>query len=249
MSLLKSLKTDESAGEVGGERDSLGGAKVYESGLYPATVALAYLKSAASEALSLVAHFKMEDGSELRQTFWMTSGKEKGKKTYYEKDGKKNYLPGFLQANALALLSAGQEIADLDTEEKVIKLYSKEAGAEVPTKVQVVSDLMGKEILLGVLKQTVDKTAKVGDTNEYVPTGDTRDENEVDKMFRASDRKTVTEIRAQADAAFVDEWEKKWKGQTKNKARGASGTAGAPGGAAAKAGAPGSTKPSKSLFG
>lgn len=242
MSLLKALATDETIAQ---ERDSVGGNGPLESGLYPMTIAMAHINKAASGALGLVLSLKTEDNKEVRQTMWMTSGTAKGGKNYYEKDGEKHYLPGFLQANAIALLACGKEISDLDTEEKVIKLYSFDAKAEVPTKVDAIVDLIGKQIIVGLIKQTVDKNVKDA-SGAYVATGDTREENEIDKIFRASDRMTTAEIRAQAtEATFIDTWANKWTGKTKNKAKGASGTAGAPGAKPAAA----STKPTTSLFG
>ena len=242
MSLLKTLATDDTIAQ---ERDSVGGNGPLDSGLYTMSIAMAHIKKADSGALGLVLSLKTEDNKEVRQTMWMTSGSAKGGKNYYEKDGEKHYLPGFLQANAIALLSCGKEISDLDTEEKVIKLYSFDAKAEVPTKVDAVVDLIGKQIIVGLIKQTVDKTAKDGN-GVYQPTGDTREENEIDKIFRASDRMTTAEIRAQAtEATFIDTWANKWTGKTKNKAKGFTGTAGAPGAKPAAA----STKPTTSLFG
>ena len=244
MSLLSTLTSDAS---IANEKDSVGGGGVLDSGLYPATVTLAYAQKSEGGALGLVLHAKTNQGRDIRQTLWMTSGTAKGCKNYYEKDGVKNYLPGYVAANALALLTTGKEISELDTETKVVNVYNKDAKAEVPTKAEAIVDLMGQEILIGVIKQTVDKTQKT-DAGTYVPTGETRDENEIDKFFRASDRKTTAEIRAQAEeAAFADVWEKKWAGVTKDKASKGAGVAGVPKlGAAANAGA--NKKPTTSLF-
>lgn len=244
--LLSTLTTDET---IANEKDSVGFGGPLESNAYLLTVATAYVTKAASGALGLVCNFKTEDNRDLRQTFWMTSGTAKGAKNYYEKDGEKHYLPGFLQAQSLALLTCGKEISQLDTEQKVINVYSSDAKAEVPTKVDMVVDLLGKQIIAGVIKQTVDKTVK-NDAGEYVPNGETRDENEIDKLFRAKDKMTTAEIRAQAEApAFYDTWVSKWQGNTRNRAKaaGSAGTAGAP---AAKAGgtAGGVKKPTQSLF-
>jgi hypothetical protein len=244
MSLLANLSTDSTISE---EKDSVGGSGgPLESGLYAATVALAYITKASSGALGLVLNLKTEAGKEIRQTLWMTSGTAKGGKNYYEKDGEKHYLPGFNHANSLALLTVGKEISSLETETKVVNVYSAEAKSEVPTKVEMLMDLIGKEILVGLIKQTVDKTKK-NDHGIYEPTGETRDENDIDKLFRARDRMTTAEIRAQAEkATFVDTWSSKWTGNTKNKAKGASGTAGAPKAAGAAAAA--TKKPTTSLF-
>lgn len=243
MSLLANLKSDDS---IANERDSVGGS-VLDSGLYKAKVILAYLVTAASGAIGLALTLKTEGGAEIRQTVYMTSGKAKGGTNYYtNKDGEKQYLPGFLIANSLALLTVGKEISELDPEQKVVSVYNAEAKAEVPTKVDMLTELLGTEILVGLIKQTVDKSKK-DDAGVYQPTGETREENEIDKLFRASDRMTTAEIRAKAEAAaFAATWEAKFTGIVKNKAKGAaagSGVAGAPRGAVA------STKPKASLFG
>lgn len=252
MSLLKSLKSDAN---IAGERDSVGGNGPMDSNAYPATIQHAYIVTAGSGAVGMTMNLKTSDGKEIRETVYMTSGTAKGGKNYYEKDGEKHYLPGYLLVNSLALLTVGKEISELDTETKVINVWNKDAKAEVPTKVEMVMDLLGKEILVGLIKETVDKTQKNEATGEYVPTGETRDQNVIDKFFRARDRKTVAEISAQAEeASFIDTWIKKWSGQVRNKAgkSGNNGTAGAPrtGGAPGfnGAAAAGTKKPAQSLF-
>jgi hypothetical protein len=244
MSLLANIKSDES---VANERDSVGGS-VLDSALYPAKVVLAYLIQATSGAVGLVLNLKTSEGRDIRSTTYMTSGREKGGTNFYtDKEGAKQYLPGYLLANSLSLLTIGKEISELTTETKVVSAYSKEAKADVPTKVEMLVDLLGQEILVGLIKQTVDKNVKNEATGKYVPTGETREENEIDKFFRASDRMTTAEIRAQAtEAAFAAIWEAKHKGNTRNKAKGAAagGVAGAPKGA----GAAGTKKPATSLF-
>lgn len=242
MSLLKNLATDET---IANEKDSIGGGGVLESGLYPAKVTLAYVTKSSGGATGLVLKAKTSEGRDINQTLWMTSGTAKGAKNFYEKDGVKSYLPGFIAANALSLLTVGKDIAELDTETKVVNVYSSEAKAEVPTKVEMVVDLLGKDIVIGLIKQTVDKNVK-NDQGVYVASGDTREENEIDKFFRAEDHMTTAEIRAAAsEPAFYNTWNTKWSGNTRNKAKGA-GTAGVAG--APKA-ATGTKKPTTSLFG
>ena len=242
MSLLKNLTSDAS---IATEKDSVGSTGLLESGLYKSTITLAYVTKSDGGAIGLVLHAKTESGKEIRQTLWMTSGTAKGCKNYYEKEGEKHYLPGFLSANSVARLTIGKEISELDTETKVVSAYNKEAKADVPTKVEMLVDLLGQEIVIGLIKQTVDKTQKNETTGLYVPTGETRDENEIDKMFRARDNMTVAEVTAQAEeAAFYATWDAKWTGKTKTKAKGAAagGTAGMPKAAGASA------APKKSLF-
>lgn len=241
MSLLKNLATDES---IANEKDSIGGGGVLESGLYPAKVTLAYVTKSTGGATGLVLKAKTSEGRDINQTLWMTSGTAKGAKNFYEKDGVKSYLPGFIAANALALLTVGKDISELDTETKVVNVYSPEAKAEVPTKVEMIVDLLGKDIVIGLIKQTVDKNVKT--ETGYVPSGETRDENEIDKFFRAEDHLTTAEIRAAAnEPVFYGTWADKWNGKVRNKAKGA-GTAGVAG--APKVAAAGAKKPSTSLF-
>lgn len=240
MSLLKNLKSDET---IATERDSVGSGGLFESGLQHSTIALAYLTQSDGGAIGLVLNAKTQSGREVRQTLWMTS--KKGDNFYTDKDGAKQYLPGFNLANSLALLTVGKEISDVATDTKVVNVYSSKVKAEVPTKVEMLVELLGKEVIIGVIKQTVDKTIK-NDAGDYVPTGEVRDENEIDKFFRAKDRMTTAEIRAEAtEAAFIETWDAKWSGNTRNKAKGtggATGAAGAPKAAAAAA------KPKQSLF-
>lgn len=244
MSLLSNLTTDQS---IANEADNIGGSRVIDSGIYKATITHAYVTKSAGGAVGMTTLLKTEDGKDIRQTFWMTSGTAKGCKNYYEdKNGDKQYLPGFIQANSLCLLTLGQEISSLETEQKVIPVYNVEAKSEVPTKVDMLMDLVGKDVVVAVMKQTVDKTKKNDSTGLYEPTGETREENEVDKFFRARDRMTTAEIRAQAEeATFVNTWAEKWTGKVRNKSKGAAagtatkGTAGLPST---------SKKPTTSLF-
>jgi hypothetical protein len=241
MSLLQNLASDQS---VEDETDSIGNSGPLDSGAYASTVSMAYLEKAAGGALALVLHLDTDSQRSLRTKLWVTSGDAKGNNNFYTtKAGEKRYLPGFNIANSLCLLTVGKELSAMETEEKVIAIYNFEAKAEVPTKVPVLVALLGQELVAGVMRQTVDRNEK-GDDGKYHPTGETRDENEIDKIFRARDKLTTAEIRGGlTEAFFYGTWVKKWAGVTRDKS---SKTAGK----AKSAGSSGSTaaKPSKSLF-
>lgn len=232
--------------------DRVGGFTVFDSGVYDATVTLAYVQKARnSDAQSIVVHYDI-GGQELRETYWFMS-KEGNVFSIDKKDkNKKNPLPGFTSVNDLCLLTTGFPLEEQSVEEKVVKLYNFEERKELPQTVPVLVDVIGKAVTLGVIQQTVDKQVKNADGN-YVNTGETRDENIVDKIFHAEMRKTVVEIKTgQEEAAFIGIWETKNKGKTRNRAKGAEGKSGAPGAAGrpAPGGAPGTApKASKSLFG
>ena len=202
MSILSGLTKDK---EIKDEQDTLGGGYVLESGVYPFRVELAYLNVAASGAIGLVIHLTGDKGEALRQTFWVQSGKKKGGKNYWVgKDGKKNYLPGFNQAEALCQLTCGTSVADMVTDEQRVNLYNYNAKKEIPTKVEVMTDLMKKRVQLGVVKQIVDKNSKGAD-GKYYPSGESREENEIKKVF-SEQGKTLTEQEGGVDAVFIERW-------------------------------------------
>ncbi|GAG13407.1 unnamed protein product [marine sediment metagenome] len=132
------------------------------------------------------------------------------------------------------------------TETKTINLYDYDAKKEQPTDVDMIMDLIGKETTAGVIKQIVDKNIKnpnfdtskpFGPANQtYIPSGTTKNENEIDKLFH-TDGRTITEIRAKKDPVFKDTWLAKWEGKTKDKSAAKAGVvSGAPKG-------PGAAKP------
>lgn len=249
MSLLAKVNiADDATGEV--DRLSTGGP--LDTDIYMATIDLVYPRLAKSGAVGLNVHLTTEDGRKVRQELWVSSGDEKGNRNFsVDREGNKRALQGYVNANALCLLTIGKELKEVAEENKVVKLYDFEQKKEVPTEVPVLTELLGKQIYVGLEKQIVDKRAKGADGN-YHPTGETREVNEIDKFFRASDKKTVPEILdEEAEAGFYDRWLEKNKGKTRNRAQGAADNAGQAG--APSAGGNGGTAPAgggakKSLF-
>lgn len=238
-----SLKNLQESSNVEKDKDSVGGTSfVVESGAEEYEIELAYIGKSQSGATSLTLHLK-RDGAMVRQTLWVTSGDAKGNKTSYtDAKGKEHNLPGFSIANGLCLLTVGKPLAEMDTEEKVVKLYDFDAGKEMPVAVEALTELHGQHVIAGVIKQIVDKTKKNDATGQYEPTGETREENEIDKFFRAKDGLTKTEIEGGVtEPTFLNTWKAKWTGVTRNKAKGASASG-------AVAGAPVAAKPTTSLF-
>lgn len=221
--MLDNLKTSN---DVQDEVDSLGGF-ILDSGYYDFIIDMVYLDTAKSGAISSNWIFKNPEGRILRQQLWMTSGQAKGCLNYYvDKNDKKQYLPGFLQANGICQLSIGKELSELSPEEKVVNVYDFELRKDVPTPKQVITELLGAEISLGVLKQVVDKNVK-NDAGEYVPSGDTREENIIDKVFRTKDGLTMAEVKAGAtEADFKQKWIDKNTGTVRQRAKGATGAGG-----------------------
>jgi hypothetical protein len=226
------------------EIDSVGGNGPVDSGLYGSTITMAYRHQSASGAHALVLHLATEGGRELRETIYFTSGTAKGGKHYFERNGVRNYLPGFNLINGLCLLTVAKNLAELDAVTKVVPIYSYDDKKEMPTEVPVLTDLLGQEIIAGVIKLTENKQVK-NDADDYVdsPDGATRDKNTIDKFFRAKDQLTTAEILAgETDAGFYTTWGDRHNGVTKNTVRPVDAANSAFGAGAAAA------KPQKSIF-
>lgn len=218
MGIFKDLDTNEEI--KGGESDNLGTSfTVIASGANEYEITSAYVTKSQNNAMAVNLETINADKQVLKQQLWVTSGKAKGCKTYYKnKEGEKQYLPGYLHANSICLLTVGKNLVSLDTTEQLVDVYDPKQKAKVPTKVDVISDLIGQKVILGVIKQTVNKRKKNPANGKYEPINEYRDENELDKVFRLKDHMTVAEIKAKAEeATFYDKWVEKWTDVTRDR--------------------------------
>ena len=219
MGAFANLKDDDSVQEA---KDVIGGASKFgpvESDIYNTTINMIYTRTTDNGARYVCMTLKNEDGREIRvEDMLINSGNAKGNKNFYEtKSGERRYHSGYTLINHLAMLTAGKHLSDLDTEEKVIKLWNYKSRSEEPTKVPVIAELLDKPISAAIFKKIEDKTAFDEASGNYLPTGETRTFNEVDKFFRASDKMTVSELKASADkAAFYATWKERWVGKVRD---------------------------------
>lgn len=234
-------------------QDRLGGGyAARETDLYTGKIKAMYAGQAASGARSVSIIMDMEDGQEYRETFYITN--KAGQNYFLNKSDptKKVPLPGFTIVDDICLVTTGKPLAEQATEDKVINLYDPEQKKEMPKAVPMLTEVIGNEVTLGILKQLENKSEKVG--NDYVPTAETREINVTDKVFHTESRRTVVEAKSGAEkAAFIDSWAERNKGQTRDKRTikdgqaGQAGKPGAPKAAPTAAPAAGAT-PRKSLF-
>lgn len=226
--------------------DVLGGGGTIESGVYMAGIKNAYITQAASEARALNLVLDL-GGREYRETIYFTSGKAKGLRNYYERDGKKIPLPGFSVVNDLCLLATGKDLAAQDVEEKVVNVYDFDAKKEIPTKVPVITSLLGQKVQVGILEYRRNKTKK-GDDGAYHPISEERIVNEINKVFHHETNKTVSEyVKKADDATFYDKWKDKNQGNRVEQYKDVEGgnvKSGRPGGSK-----PGGSTATTSLFG
>ena len=191
--------------------ERIGGGFAWESGVYDATVKMVYLNQSASEAVSFNVILEKNGGnfSELRENFWIKSGKAKGNKTYYTKDGKDYPLPGYSIANSMCVAITGESLPKCmeSAEKKQVNVWNPELKKEAPTERPVIMSLVGKPVKVAVHQVIEDKQAK-NDKGEYVPTGTSRTVNQC-KFFGNAEGKTAEEITNKEPAARFDKWAQK----------------------------------------
>jgi hypothetical protein len=202
--LIDNLDLEQEKFEESGDYIPSGGF-VNDTGIYKCVVDLAYMGLSSGGAHNVTVHFRQVDGKAThRETFYITSGKEKGQKPYYLKDGKKNALPGFEAMNSLAQITTGKILNKLVAEKKVVKLWSYEAKAEEPTEVMALTEMMGKPVYVGLVRCKDNKNKKVGD--EYIKTNEVREYNEAQKFFFPN-KFSVTEAHAKVEKPeFFEKW-------------------------------------------
>lgn len=216
MGILGNLKIEDK--DIQNETDTLGGSRLFDSGIYDFLIEMAYLDTAKSGAISVNYTFKHSSGKTLFSTEYVTSGTAKGGKPFYlDRNKKKRYLPGFITANNIARVTNDCELSELEEEKRLIKVRGEMQERSV------LKDLRGKKVSLGIIKQLVDKNVKDSEGN-YVPSGETREENVIDKVF-TTDHLTLTEYDAgHKEPDFANRWLEKNKGTVVNKAKGAKST-------------------------
>lgn len=216
----------ESKGVVD-DGDRIGGFQVWPSGLYKTVIDEAYMTVSSGGAVGLATTLKNDKGNIYKETFWVVT--KKGK-TYWERDGVRHNIPGFNQAKHLCLLTTGKDLAALEDtiETKIINERSRETGEIGQKKVEMVMGLLGKPINVGIISCIVDKNIQDSNDN-WVPSGETREQNEIDKFFDSETNRTYSEIKAgKQNPDFAAEWTNNWNGKTKTKAKGLPGAGNSP---------------------
>ena len=215
--LPKDVETQSIEGMCGGF--------AWESGVYDTTIKMVYLNQSKTEAVSFNIILEKNSGNmaQLRENFWIKSGKAKGNKTYYVKDGKKYPLPGYQIAESMCKAITGD---DLDTclqkvQKKTIKVWNPELKKEANAERPVVTSLLNKPVKVAVHQVIEDRQAKDASGN-YVPTGASRTVNQC-KFFGNAEGKTAEEIASGDPAARFDKWAQKNTGTVVDKSTGKKG--------------------------
>jgi hypothetical protein len=242
--MFNNLKTDG----LEQSEDRLGGGGVIDTNAYDATIKLAYgiESTGGAKGVVLIADI---NGRDYRETVYVTN--RAGENFFLNRDDKtkKVPLPGFTIVDDICLCATGASLSEQPVEEKTVKIYDFEERKELPKSVPVLVDLIGKPVTLGIFRNMENKNEKQGD--KYVATAETRETNNIEKVFHTETKLTTAEARQGMSAGeFYDKWVERNKGQVRDRREikdGEAGKAGRPGGPP-QAGASG-TAPKKSLFG
>lgn len=183
------------------------------TGAYPMTVSLAYLGESTGGAMNVTCWFKEVGGKrQHRETFYVTSGKAKGRKnTYVDKNsGKKRLLPGMEAMNQLATITTGNPLAMQTPETKIVKLYDFDAREELPKEVPVLTDLINKEVLVLITKHRENKRGLVD--GAWIDTEADKVLNKAQKFLYPSGH-SVAEKRGGTEANHLAAWTKKFNAE------------------------------------
>jgi len=213
MSFLKALKTKE---KVEAPIDRLGGSTVRPSGVELFKIKNIYFLAADSGAMMCYLTATDSKGLDYRESLCVASGDAKGNSpTYKDKNtGALNFLPGYNIVNALAMLTIETDITDLETETITVKHYSKAASKEIPTEVEVVTDMIGQEVQLAIKHVIKNKQELV--SGKYVDVNEERAFNEIGSVFEADSGHTLQEALEGVEPEFKDKWLEKYEGKPFN---------------------------------
>lgn len=232
-------------------QDRLGGFQIHDTDAYDSTIKMAYGIQSAQGAKGVVLEVDLGNGATYRETIYVTN--RAGENFYLNPADKtkKVGLPGYVTMNDICLASTETPLDAQVTEEKIVKIWDNDAKAEMPKSVPVLTGLLGKPVTLGLLKVLENKSVKNETTGAYEPIADTREANQIDKVFHTATKLTMVEAEHGNPATFYEKWVAKNKGNVSDKRKIKDGaSAGAPRGGSAGAptagGAPAGK--AKSLF-
>lgn len=206
--------------------------RVFESGVYPVTIQYAYTRRGDTGATTLVLETTTPQGKTFTMQEGITHGKDYDYATTYKdsRTGKQVPITGYVIGNSVAVLAADKQIGELEQTNKVIEIYDFKERKVMPKEVPMLTELIGKKIVLGILKQVENKRRK-GSDGKYADINESVEVNKVQKVFN-SDGFTVAELSNGADEPeYIIQWKKQNSGKVVNKfkeVKGSGATQGSP---------------------
>lgn len=214
-----------------------GGRELLETGSYNGTISMAYGDSFDSGATYIKLKIDLDNGGTYEENLIITG--KTGNNFYTDKKtGVQRGLPGYTIANDLCLLTVGTPLSETEGEDKQVLVYDFDLSQEVPQSKYVLTDLIGKPIVLTIQKIRKNKQAKNESTGKYDNTAEEQIVNEIHTVFSAETGHSATELRNQVEEAeFLGKWSEKYTDQLIDRykeVKGGSGAFGKSAGGAAK---------------
>ena len=190
--------------------DTLGGGfNLLDSDIYEAKIKAAYGGTSQGGALNVTVVCDIK-GQEYSETVYVTG---RNKLPYSEKNGKRRFIPGYNIVNSICKIATGKGLTELDSENKILVVYDPSEKKRKPTEVPVLTELSGKTICLGIVKELRNKAVQNAQ-GLYEDTAETREDNRINAVFDADTHRTLNEIEDNKEAVFWDKWLEKNKGTT-----------------------------------
>lgn len=220
--MFDKLKKQDSVKEEG---DVIYGGGVLETNAYDCLIDHGYVDQSKSGAAFMQLSLITDAGKTLKQRLFFTSGDAKDNSiTYPVKDktgkltGENRYLPGFIIASDIHEMVTGVPLADMTTENKLVKVWDNDAKKELPTDKPCLINLMGQRIKLGIQEQEIIKQKNVDGV--WTDSDETRKQNEIVKVFDAETGCTNAERLANESPVFLDKWVAAYAGNLVDKTKG-----------------------------
>ena len=174
------------------EEDFIGGNGTISTDIYAGKLKMMYLtvSKKGATACNLVMSL-MVGGKAQERTFQIYTTNKDGDVTY-KKEGEVHNLPGFQQVNGMCMTLLSKQLGELETEDRTVKIYDFEQKKEIPQSVPTFPELEDLEISVAVQEQEDDINDLVD--GSYVPTGKTRKQNEIIKIFSPHLNVTLSEV-------------------------------------------------------
>lgn len=205
MSIFDNVIVDSEAVEaeekVGGESKFIN-----KTGEYDMIIKYAYgVQSMSSNAVGVYIKFVDEDGRELNETIYISY--RDGKTFKIDENGNKREHFGFTRIKRMNEIITGK--AEMPrTEKKLIPVWNRELGKEVPTEKDVLVDWIGQPVTLLLKAVKKYKQARMDD-GSYADTDKVITEMKIDHVLDPFTKKTAAETRNGSDAILVKEWHEK----------------------------------------
>ncbi len=188
------------------ETDSVGFSYA-PSNLYPAKISMAFLdasKNTGTKYARIECKVLTEKGKEPRTITRDLYYSHKGGAI---KDKAGNTSRGFAELNGLCLLATDTTIVEVNksAQSRVVKV-----GKDTQEERQVLMDLVGKQVYVGLLHEKTNKNMQDPVTGMWVPTAVIREDNRIDKFFHAEDKTVSSEHAKGLDATFVEKWKSQY---------------------------------------